>query len=123
MTRQAKRSQSPGKVLSEVFDRAHLAHYTMNNPALEAEIIGLFLMQLPSTIEMLEKATAAADWKLYTHTLKGSAASVGARRLQRLAIELEEMTLDGDDNVRALRLQSLRAAVAEFRETVRHIYP
>ena len=31
----------------EVFDRAHLSHYTMQNADLEREIIGLFLMQLP----------------------------------------------------------------------------
>ena len=95
----------------------------MNSTELESEIIGLFLAQLPSTVDMLERADTAADWKLYTHTLKGSAAAVGARRLQLLAIELEAMPVEADNNVRSLRLQSLRAAVAEFRETVRHIYP
>ena len=123
MTRQTRRSISPGEPPSDIFDRAHLAHYTMNSKELEAEIIGLFLVQLPSTLDMLERADSAADWKLYTHTLKGSAAAVGARRLQLLAIELEAMPEEADNNVRKLRLQSLRAAVAEFRETVRHIYP
>ena len=122
MTRQTKRSISPGESPSDIFDRAHLAHYTMNSIELETEIIGLFLAQLPHTVTMLEKAGTAADWKLYTHTLKGSAASIGARRLHSIAIELEAMSEETDYNVRNLRLQSLRAAVAEFRATVRRIY-
>ena len=107
----------------EVFDRAHLAHYTMNCADLEREIIGLFLQQLPSTIEMIDSAATAAEWKLATHTLKGAAASIGAKRLQNLAAELEVIAIDSDAHIRRLRIQTLKAAVAEFRETVRHIYP
>ena len=47
----------------------------------EAEVVGLFLGQLPATLALIEAAETAADWKLATHTLKGSAASIGARRL------------------------------------------
>ena len=105
----------------EVFDRAHLSRYTMDSADLEREILGLFLLQLPSTIESIERAETAADWKLATHTLKGAAASIGAKRLQAISAELERLTVEDDSNVRLLRIQALKAAVAEFTETVRPI--
>jgi hypothetical protein len=118
-----KRSNTTRPVVTGVFDRAHLAHYTMNSAELEREIIGLFLLQLPSTIELIEDATAAAEWKLATHTLKGAAASIGAGKLQAIAAELEDIGFEGDAELRLAGLRRLKAAAAEFRETVRHIYP
>lgn len=108
---------------SPVFDRAHLAHYTMNSADLEREIVALFLQQLPLTIDSIERAATEAEWKLATHTLKGAAAAIGAWRIRAMAIDLERFAPDGDANVKSLRLQSLAAAVAEFRDTVRQIYP
>ena len=61
----------------EVFDRAHLGRYTMNDEGLEHEILSLFLTQLKATVEMIETANSAAEWKLWTHTLKGAAAAIG----------------------------------------------
>jgi HPt (histidine-containing phosphotransfer) domain-containing protein len=108
---------------SEVFDDAHLLHYTMNLPDLAAEVVGLFLAQLPIAVETIEQALTPADWKLATHSLKGAAASIGARRLQKLASDLEEAGLDGDPGVRALRLKTLKAAAAEFRARAKQVYP
>jgi HPt (histidine-containing phosphotransfer) domain-containing protein len=102
---------------SDIFDRGHLNHYTMNIPGLDAEVVGLFLAQLPETISMIEAARTASDWKLATHTLKGSASSVGARRINQLAASLEDLTVDGEEGLKALRIQMLKAAAAEFRET------
>jgi HPt (histidine-containing phosphotransfer) domain-containing protein len=109
------------KIPSEVFDRAHLARYTMDSADLEREIIGLFLLQLPSTIEMIEAASTQADWKLATHTLKGAAASIGAKRIQTIAIELEALPLNEGCNYRLLHVDALKTAVAEFIEAVRPI--
>ena len=108
---------------SEVFDRAHLSHYTQQNADLEREILGLFLAQLSATVGQIEAAQTLDDWKLYVHTLKGSAASVGARRLQEIASELEALGFEGDRQIRGLRLQVLQGAVIEFRKAVRHIHP
>lgn len=117
-----QRSETGLETPPEVFDRAHLAHYTMNAADLEREIIGLFLLQIPSTLEMIEAAETAAEWKLATHTLKGAAASVGAKRIHFLAAGLETMSADADVNVKTMRLRVLKAAVAEFRQTVQGIY-
>ena len=116
-----KRSAAEPQTIPEVFDRAHLSRYTMDSAELEREILGLFLLQLPTTIEMIETAETAADWKLATHTLKGAAASIGAKRLQAISVELELMTLDDDSNLRLSCVELLKAAAAEFIETVRPI--
>jgi len=107
----------------DVFDRAHLAYYTMNSAELELEIINLFLQQLPVTMTMIDEARNAAEWKLAAHTLKGAAAAVGARRLQSIAAELEELTIDATAKAKKGGMASLQAAVQEFRATVRQIYP
>ena len=121
MAARQMQSTAPSGEVPEVFDRAHLSHYTMENADLEREILDLFLTQLPLTIAMIEAAQSLADWKLHTHTLKGSAAAIGARRLQSIAVDLEELGFDGDLQIRALRVSVLHAAAAEFRGAVRHI--
>ena len=98
-----------------VLDREHLAHYTMGNEELAAEIVGLFLVQMPSILAMLRSATSAADWKLATHTLKGSARSVGAMRIAQIAVELERLDI-ADGEARQPLVDALDAEIAAVRE-------
>jgi HPt (histidine-containing phosphotransfer) domain-containing protein len=70
-------------------DRAYLARFTMGNEALAQEVLELFAAQAPVVLDRLRRAQSDADWRLAAHTLKGSAAAVGARQLQRWA-ELAE---------------------------------
>ena len=65
-----------------VFDRAVLAHHTMDDLALANEIMKLFLDQL----SQLETADwPGLDLSFQMHTLRGAAAAVGATQLQNLA--------------------------------------
>ncbi|WP_457848625.1 hypothetical protein, partial [Staphylococcus aureus] len=52
------RAEPPAHVLpaAEPIDRAHLNRYTLGSPTLEREILGLFLAQLPLSIEQLRFA-------------------------------------------------------------------
>ena len=104
-----------------ILDRAHLAHYTMNSPELEREIIALFLQQLPATVVLLKTASSHADWKLATHTLKGSAAAVGATRINELATNLEKYQYDVDVNIISDLLIALNKAVTQFHRAVERI--
>lgn len=106
-----------------VFDRRHFSHYTMHDQRLAAEVLGLFLAQLPATMQLLDAAATAEDWKQAAHALKGSAAAVGARRLQSMAADLEAMPFPMEAPIRLLRLQALKAAASEFRDTARRAYP
>lgn len=105
-----------------ILDRAHLANYTMNSPELEREIIALFLQQLPATVALLKTASSHADWKLATHTLKGSAAAVGAALINELAVELEKYQYDVNVNIISDLLLALDKAVAQFHRAVARIY-
>lgn len=107
---------------SAVFDRLGLEHNTMHDQRLAAEVLGLFLAQLPATLRLLDEAATANDWKFAAHTLKGSCMAVGAQKLHNLAACLELMAFPGDADVRLLRLQGLKAAAAEFREAARTAY-
>jgi HPt (histidine-containing phosphotransfer) domain-containing protein len=109
--------------IDEVFDRVHLGRYTMNDEALEREILGLFLAQLKTTVEMIGKAETAAEWKLWTHTLKGAAAAVGARHLQQVAIDLEGLPFSIGAAAKPKHLAVLAQATAEFRQRVARDFP
>jgi chemotaxis protein histidine kinase CheA len=108
---------------AEVFDQTLLKDYSMQNQELAGEILELFLVQLPTMLEALDTARSQTAWSFATHTLKGSAASIGARKLYHLAAELESMSYPGDGNVRALRLEAVKAAASDFRIAARQSYP
>ncbi|MBI2718320.1 MAG: Hpt domain-containing protein [Rhizobiales bacterium] len=108
----------PEPVAPAVLDRDHLAHYTLDNPDLEREIIGLFLGQLPATIAMLKDAASASDWKLAAHTLKGSAVAVGAAEINELAIALERRIFNPGDAETGRLIALVEAAEQRFREVV-----
>jgi len=105
-----------------IFDRAHLTHYTMENYELEQEIVALFLQQLPKTIVMLKTAKSHDDWKLAAHTLKGSAAAVGANRINALAIEIERFSFGWEPKTSKKLLLALDQAVAQFQKAADRIY-
>jgi chemotaxis protein histidine kinase CheA len=108
---------------TEVFDRLHLHRYSMENQELAAEVVGLFLVQLPAMLHAIDAAASPAEWAFATHTLKGSSAALGAQKLSKFAAELETMDFPGDLNLRLLRLQALKAAALQFREMARQAYP
>ena len=108
---------------SAVIDRLGLEHNTMHDHRLAAEVLGLFLAQLPATLRLLDEAATTADWKFAAHTLKGSCMAVGAQKLQNLAACLEVLAFPGDPQLRLVRLQGLKAAAAEFAQAARAAYP
>jgi HPt (histidine-containing phosphotransfer) domain-containing protein len=111
------------KMAPVIFDRAHLAQYTMDSPELEREIIGLFVDQLPAILERLQNVSSSADWRIATHTLKGSALAVGAYKIGELAKKLEPANSPEQDATRKKLLSGLARAVAEFGEMARQLYP
>jgi HPt (histidine-containing phosphotransfer) domain-containing protein len=118
-----KTVQVPGNADNPaVLDREHLARYTMQNPELEREIIGLFLTQLPSVLDMVRTSRDQAKWKLATHTLKGSAVAVGAARIAEVARQLEDMAASGSEPLRRKLLARLDREVADFRDIAERLY-
>jgi len=104
-----------GEPLSEAFsmapvDRVHLSRYTLGNAELDREILGLFLAQLPLSIEQLRFAVTDREWQIAAHTIKGSARAVGAWHVSRLAAEAEKIPGGGGESERAAMLSRLEEA-------------
>ena len=89
---------------ADPIDRAHLVRYTLGDLRLEREILGLFVAQLPLTLESLSFAATDRDWQMAAHTLKGSGRAVGAWRVARLAQAAEKVA--GASDAAARRVKS-----------------
>ncbi len=74
----------------DLIDFQHLGRYTLGLKSLEAEVLTLFVEQLPVTLGFLGADASPEDWKYGTHTLKGAARAVGAVRLAAAAATAEK---------------------------------
>ena len=66
----------------KAFDRSILLHQAMGDQTLADEVLGLFLQQLAI---LKSKDWARLDLNFEMHTLKGSAAALGALQLEAIA--------------------------------------
>ncbi len=92
-------------------DRDFLARFTRGDAAFEREVLELFRAHLPRSLERL-RAASACGWKAATHTIKGSAAAIGAFSLAHVAARAEAIDA-GDATARAHAIAALSAAAAE----------
>lgn len=98
-------------------DLAFLQRYTLGDSALQQEILELFSAQLETSIGKLRAAETAQDWLRATHTLKGSARTVGAGALADSAQNAEAISDPSDAECRRRALAELESearAVAAF---------
>jgi HPt (histidine-containing phosphotransfer) domain-containing protein len=91
-------------------DRVHLSRYSLGSLTLEREILGLFLAQLPLSIEQLRFAATDREWQIAAHTIKGSARAVGARHVARIAVDAERTSGVMDEEERVHILAALEDA-------------
>jgi HPt (histidine-containing phosphotransfer) domain-containing protein len=103
-------------------DRAHLARYTRGDERLEREVLDLFIAHVPRTLAQLRAATTERDWFVSSHTLKGSAAAVGAWRVAALASDAEKLA-DAKSDERAAVIAGLEAAAREVEAYVAAALP
>ena len=115
-------SGSQGSERSPI-DRAHLARYTLADPRLEREILGLFVAQLPLTLEALRFAASDRDWRVAAHTLKGSARAVGAWQIAEIALEAEKLGGIADQDACFAMIGRIEGAVAELETYVAGAFP
>jgi HPt (histidine-containing phosphotransfer) domain-containing protein len=98
-------------------DRQYLARFTLGNAALEREVLSLFAEQAPLYLQQLQTAKTSKAWREAAHTLKGSAAAVGARRVASFAELAERIDFEASISFapdhREQALAVVAAAVAE----------
>jgi len=101
-------STPKGTTPQAVFDRRILLHHAMNDEALAKEVLGLFLQQIET---LASKDWGKLDLNFEMHTLKGSAATVGA-------MELEELARNWREIGSALQTR-VKVAIAAFEQATR----
>jgi HPt (histidine-containing phosphotransfer) domain-containing protein len=82
-----------------VFDPEKLMNDLQSDGALLTEILGVFVRDASGQIDAMADAVkdgVAADVRSHAHTLKGSAANVGAMALSEAAARLESLARSGD---------------------------
>jgi HPt (histidine-containing phosphotransfer) domain-containing protein len=99
-----------------VIDRAHLAHVTFGDRNLERQVLLLFDRQAVLLIARMRTSSPSAVATL-AHTLKGSAASIGAWDVGRAAEAAELASTQGAPECEAA-VQRLAAAVDEARTAI-----
>ncbi|MBX9926166.1 MAG: hypothetical protein K2Y05_07390 [Hyphomicrobiaceae bacterium] len=86
-----------------VFNAAFFKTFTLGAAALEAEIIGLFLAELPLLKMAIHASIESDTWHGAVHRLRGAALGIGAERLADAAKAAENLAADDDaDRLRAL---------------------
>jgi HPt (histidine-containing phosphotransfer) domain-containing protein len=93
-------------------DLVHLARQTLGDRDLEREVLGLFVAQARSVLDMLMVASDQRRRMELAHTLKGSARSIGAWRVAAQAEACEAMISASDASWRA-GLDTLAVSIRE----------
>jgi HPt (histidine-containing phosphotransfer) domain-containing protein len=73
---------------TDPIDRGFFARFTRGDVALEQEVFALFCAQMPVNLQRL-RAASGRQWRDAAHTIKGSAAAIGAFRLAAAAERAE----------------------------------
>ena len=95
-------------------DLVHLSRMTMDDRALEREVLALFDRQM--SIMMARIGTSSPDVAAAAaHTLKGSASGIGAWQVASAAAAVETAAKDGDNSVWQARVAGLDDAVRDAR--------
>jgi HPt (histidine-containing phosphotransfer) domain-containing protein len=100
-------------------DLVHLSRQCQGDPELEAELLGLFRLQLRGlSAQLSDLATSSPELRAkFAHRLRGSALAVGAGRVARAAKAIEDKALTARDGPHleavSQAVAALEAAVAE----------
>jgi HPt (histidine-containing phosphotransfer) domain-containing protein len=98
---------------SRPVDLVHLSRYTLGERALEREVLALFCTQSSVYIERLGKAGSLKEWREAAHSLKGSAAAIGAWRAAAIAERAEALSGEALAQDRAACLREIELLVRE----------
>ncbi|MDG4881366.1 MULTISPECIES: Hpt domain-containing protein [unclassified Mesorhizobium] len=100
-----------GTAGSRPVDMAHLARQTMDDRALEQEVLALFVQQALSVRDKIADADAK-ERVLLAHSLKGSARGIGAFAVAECAAAIEKQPED------ARILKKLGVLIEEVRDFI-----
>jgi HPt (histidine-containing phosphotransfer) domain-containing protein len=100
---------------AELLDLPHLSRQAMGDRSLMRDVLLMFRDHLRDLMEDLRTAPSASIWRLASHTLKGTARTLGAKPLADMAARAELCGRDEawpDDITRNKLLTELAAVTA-----------
>jgi HPt (histidine-containing phosphotransfer) domain-containing protein len=99
-------------------DMQHLARMTLGEQSLQREVLALFDRQADALLPRIRGGTPALAASL-AHTLKGSAASIGAFKVARAAESVEQIQGRADrDAAMAVAIERLAAVLDEAKAEI-----
>ena len=118
----ARNDRHDAQPWSDAIDLDYLRRFTLGNAALEAEVLRLFSDQAPLYLEQLRTATSTKAWAEAAHTIKGSGAAIGARRLASIVEMVERLDIESaaarDEDFRAQAIEAVTGALDEVRRCI-----
>jgi HPt (histidine-containing phosphotransfer) domain-containing protein len=106
--------QEPAAPAAAAIDRGHLARMTFGDRSLEREVLQLFDRQADLLLARMRDREPSAVATL-AHTLKGSAASIGANAVVQAAVAVEQ---GGNAAERDLAMERLAIAIDAARAAI-----
>jgi len=104
-----------------VFDTAQALWVTGGKVDMLERIVGVFQSNMPDRMKELEEALIAGnpeEVRRLAHSLKGAAASIGAKRLSKLALDMEMRAKQGGEPGPASLYEGLNREFALLQETL-----
>lgn len=101
-----------------VFDRRGLLDRLMGDAELAAELVGVFLEDLPRQLEALRSSLTAGDLaaaERQAHSVKGASANVGGEALRAAAFAIEKAGKAGDLEAMNALLPALQKAFEDLK--------
>lgn len=108
---------------ASIFDMTKLLENTCDDKELAAQVVGVFLTDIPVQFRDLEQALAGGDIKTaerVCHSIKGASATVGGEALREIAYTCERLGHDCDLDGLKERAAELRAQFDRLNETLRN---
>lgn len=95
-----------------IFNMDQLLQSTCDDKELAAQVVGVFLSDIPVQLANLQKALDEDDVKTaerVAHSIKGASATVGGEALRLVALESEMLGKEGDIAGMRTRIDAIRA--------------
>jgi CheY-like chemotaxis protein/HPt (histidine-containing phosphotransfer) domain-containing protein len=105
------------------FDRVAMMEQMMDDEDLAKEIADAFLEDTPQQIETLRNFLKAGNIRgveRQAHSIKGSSANVGAKRLSAIAYEMEKVARNEDSNPINAYMEELKTELNCFKQALRN---
>jgi len=117
-SRSQNAASGPAVASERPIDLVHLSKYTMGDKDLEREVLNLFATQSALYLDRLREAEDDRSWLEAVHTLRGSAAGVGAWRVATYAGKVERLEGKDRNDISGAAIDELSQSVAEVNEYI-----